>query len=502
MIKEKINNVFSSIKNWIIKPVFDKGYVITEKVNFYDSCKEARVWYRGDALELSNFYAVYPTDNQSFWKATMTKGLEIRKLHTNVAEIIVNTGTTLVFNGYNNMIFEDNKNQEVWDEVSKCNHFREQLRKAMQETFVVGDGVFRIAYDKSICPHPMVEFIPGDRCRYVEVMGHLIEVDIVTPFNSSDNLQDEYKLIEKYTKGKITRQVIDGKGKKRNINEYFPNMEEMTIIPNDLLLATRLKFFDNPKYEGRGKSILYAKYGDLDALDEIVSQWMDAIRAGRVQRYIPDSYLNYDENGVAIEPNAFDNRFITMSQDMSENTNTHIQSEQAQIQHSAYQNSYYSTFERIISGIWSMATFGSDMKKTDNADAQKEKEKVTLQTRAVIVSILEEVLPDIAKKIMICEKFYNRNEDVSGINDIKCHADFMEYVNPSFESLIESCGKAVTYSIMSTDRAVSKLFPYGATKEEIKEEIEKIKKENENVTQIKKANINTDADVQQHSNVH
>ena len=97
-------------------------------------------------------------------------------------------------------------------------------------------------------------------------------------------------------------------------------------------------------------------------------------RDGRTKTFIPDIYIPSDANGNLVEPNPFDNRYIQYNQDMSENVNNKIQTEQATIQHTAYQASYYATFERIISGVWSPATFGSDMKKTDNADAQKEKE--------------------------------------------------------------------------------------------------------------------------------
>lgn len=486
------------VRSWIVKSQVSKYITVNEFKSYYDECKEARVWYRGDALELASFYSNYPVDNQSFWKATMTKGLEIRKIHTNAAEVIVDTGTALVYNGYNNMVFEDDKDQEIWDEMSKCNLFRKQLEKAVQDVFVVGDGVFRVAYDKNICNHPMLEFVPGDRCHYIEVMGHTIEIDIITPF-LDDNGKSELRLIEKYTPGLIRREVLDSKCKEKDFEKYFPELERETKVPNNLMLAIKMLFYDNPKFEGRGKSILYGKYGDLDALDEIVSQWMDAIRDGRTKTFIPDIYIPADADGNLVEPNPFDNRFIQYSQDMSENVNNKIQTEQATIQHTAYQASYYATFERIISGVWSPATFGSDMKKTDNADAQKEKEKVTLQTRAKIISTLEDILPRLALLLMECEREFNHTQLSK---EMKCHADFMEYINPSFEALIESCGKAVTYSIMSTDRAVSKLFPYGATKKEIEEEIEKIRKENENVTRIKKANINTSADAQQHSNVH
>ena len=48
-----------------------------------------------------------------------------------------------------------------------------------------------------------------------------------------------------------------------------------------------------------------------------------------------------------------------------------------------------------LQGIISPSTLGIDVKKLDNAEAQREKEKATLYTRNAIVEALQEELPEV-----------------------------------------------------------------------------------------------------------
>lgn len=62
----------------------------------------------------------------------------------------------------------------------------------------------------------------------------------------------------------------------------------------------------------------------------------------------------------------------------------------------------------------------------------------------------------------------------SSIDETEVTLDFGEYANPSFESQVETIGKAKTQGIMSNEAAVDEL--YGDTKDEDwkKEEIERL----------------------------
>ncbi|MCQ4638771.1 hypothetical protein NE619_18770, partial [Anaerovorax odorimutans] len=46
------------------------------------------------------------------------------------------------------------------------------------------------------------------------------------------------------------------------------------------MLAVPLMFFESGKWDGRGQSVFDRKIDAFDSLDEIWSQWIDALRAG------------------------------------------------------------------------------------------------------------------------------------------------------------------------------------------------------------------------------
>ena len=117
---------------------------------------------------------------------------------------------------------------------------------------------------------------------------------------------------------------------------------------------------------------------------------MDALRVGKVKTYIPESLLPRDLNtGTFIKPNAFDNRYIATEANMSEKTDSKICTEQPAIPHDSYLASYVTALDLCLQGVISPSTLGIDVKKLDNAEAQREKEKATLYTRGSIVKALQ-----------------------------------------------------------------------------------------------------------------
>ena len=137
----------------------------------------------------------------------------------------------------------------------------------------------------------------------------------------------------------------------------------------------------------------------------------------------------------------------------------------------------------------SPSTLGIDVKKLDNADAQREKEKATLYTRNNIVEQLQEVLPELVNTVFRAVDTYNKTV----IKDIDVDVTFGEYANPSFESQVETVSKAKQGGIMSIYAAVDEL--YGDTKDDKwkQEEIARLKSE-QGISQMKEPGINMQAD--------
>ena len=140
-----------------------------------------------------------------------------------------------------------------------------------------------------------------------------------------------------------------------------------------------------------------------------------------------------------------------------------------------------------MQGLISPSTLGIDTKKLDNAEAQREKEKTTLYTRNQIISVLQEVLPQLIDVVL---KVYSTSLE-EPTTDIEVDIPFGEYANPSFESQVETVGKGRMQGIMSVEACVDEL--YGDTKDDEwkQAEVARIKSEQGVVIQDEPA-INAD----------
>lgn len=257
------------------------------------------------------------------------------------------------------------------------------------------------------------------------------------------------------------------------------------------MLAAPLRIFSSVKYKGRGKALFDSKTDVIDGLDEVISQWVDAIRMGRIKRYIPENLIPRDETtGELLPANPFDNDFIAIGDNMSEGASHQVEVSQPQISYEAYVNSYASFLDMVLQGIMSPSTLGIDLKKTDNAESQREKEKVTLHVRNKIVDALNETLPELAKKIMQCyDAMCNRTP-----GDYELTVKFGEYASPDFSTTVDTVGKAKQYGIMSLETSVDQLYGDTWTEEEKEEEVARLKME-QGIAEVEEPGVNMAAGI-------
>ena len=136
--------------------------------------------------------------------------------------------------------------------------------------------------------------------------------------------------------------------------------------------------------------------------------------------------------------------------------------------------SYITALDLCLQGLISPSTLGIDVKKLDNADAQREKEKATQYTRGKVIDVLEKVIP---KLVIICLKCYDLARGKTA-GDYVATVDFKEYANPSFEAIVETVSKARPgETIMSIEKSVDTMYGDSMTEEEKQEEVKRLKNE-------------------------
>ena len=478
-VKNLSNNIKRGIRSWLnVQEASPTNILINEPLDYEANAIKNRIWYRGDSEELQQLYSQIDTgvDKYKFWACKSTPGQEIRKIHTGLPALIVDTLAGITLADLDIQIEKDREAQELWKQINRDNKFRKKLEKAVKETLYIGDGAFKISFDIQLSQYPIVEFYPGDRIELVTERGRIKEIVFKTAYRHD---RRDYVLYEHYGYGMITYELYWGETQVSL--KSIPQTENLVDVAfgtdkpeGKYMMAVPIQFYESGKWDERGQSIFDKKIDSYDAFDEVWSQWMDAVRMGRAKEYIPDCLIPRNpETGELMRPNHFDNRFIAVGNDMSENAKNMIDVEQPNIPHESYLASYCTALDLCLQGLISPSTLGIDVKKLDNSEAQREKEKATLYTRGTIINALQVDIPLLVETVLKAyNEFYRKP-----VKPVEVTVEFGDYANPSFESQIETISKARQGQIMSVDAAVDEL--YGDDKDDTwkQEEIKRLKEE-------------------------
>ncbi len=479
------------IRNWLeIKSPDSLQIDIEQLTNFEGQAFINNIWYRGDASELNQLYEQLDDrlGNTHFWGSKPTVGMNIRKIHTGLPAMIIDTLADVSTDDLNKI--ETVKRNEEWKKIAEENNIKELIRDSVVGCLSIGDGAFKWSIDTDISNYPIIEFYDGSRVDFEYERGRLIAIIFKT--KKIINKQ-KYTLLERYDKKGISYKLVNKEGVELKIDDYSELAKKYKPVENQnkFIMALPIMFRKSKKYYGRGKSLFDGKLDNFDAFDEVWSQWMLALRKGQIKTYIPESLLPRDPNtGVLLHGSDFDNDYISIEETISEDNKSKIETTQGQIQHDALLSTYITALDQCLTGLISPSTLGIDTKKIDNAEATREKEKTTLYKRNQIIEVLNKTIKDI---VDITFKVYD-TMNKKPIMKTEATVTFGGYANPSFEAQIETVGKAKTNGIMSVETSIEEL--YGDTKDDKwkKEEVKRIKNES-GIVEMDEPAISQDIDL-------
>lgn len=465
-LKDKVVNAMRSFLN--IQEPTPMIYTISKIMDDQQTTYKNIIWYNGQANELSQLYSQIPYKNDTFWGSVQTAGLEIRKIHTGLPALIVDVLTNIIMTDYNGIDFDGKKEYEdIWKKAEEENNFNDLLEEAVKQSLYKGRGAFKLSLDPELSEMPIIEYFGKDRVELVYNRGRLVELIFRTIIEEKNK---KYVLKEHYGYGYIRHELLSCDEKiEYNIHDLEKTQNLTDIEFNkSFMMAIPYKVFENAIYD--------KKTDVFDAYDEVVSQWLNAVRDGRVRTYIPEELIPRDKNGgFLLRPNPFDNKFIKTKGQMSEDKGNEVKVEQPNINVDSYMNTYIATLDMCTQGIISPSTLGIDSKKiTDpNATAQREKEKTTLWTRGKIVDSLNETIPKLVKVFF----FAYRTMYMKSLEEVEVKLKFGEYANPSFEAQVETVSKGKQSGIMSIEASVDELYGDSKDEEWKKEEVARLKNE-------------------------
>lgn len=151
------------LQSWLnITPAQQTTFNIIESLSFEDNIIKNRIWYIGDADELSQLYRQLGggQNKNRFWAAVSTSGREIRKIHTGIPSIIVDTLTNIITTNLDDIKVPD-KRKDAWEQIATENAFKDLLDIAVSECLYLGDGAFKISFDDSMSKYPIIEVFSG-----------------------------------------------------------------------------------------------------------------------------------------------------------------------------------------------------------------------------------------------------------------------------------------------------------------------------------------------------
>lgn len=433
-----------------------------------------KIMYRGDAAEMEQAFSELGKKMARFW-GTILGNTRVRKISSGIYKLIDNYYADLTYTQANDPEFEDEAKKEIYESIFSDDNeldYGELLKAAVQKTLVTGDGAFKISIDTELSQYPIIEFFDAEYVDYKYKRGKLQEVIFYTRFQVKDK---KYVLHEHYGRGYIRYELYrDDRQVDLSETEMTSGLQEITFN-GDYIMAVPLKFWESSKYEGRGEPFLDCKIDAIDALDECISQWMDALRAGRVHKYIPDTLIPRSKDGDIIIPNPYDNQFIKINGQSSADNADKIEVIQPSIAYEAYSTTYINCFNNVIMTKIAGCSLGVDSAYyNDNATAQRERREITAWNLAQIETVLSSVIPKLIDRVI---KTYQNMNGLT-VDDTEVSIEFDEYNAPGLAERVEIISKAAPGIVFMPYENIAEEMLYNGTEEEITKYADSIKEIN------------------------
>ena len=494
-----------TIKDWIKKKILsflgleqlsespnDKRltYISNDDDLKIEEVRANRVWYSGSGDELLNFYTerdaggfaenpIYNRNKRNYFWSQSAQECKIKRVHSGVPNAIVTTLSNVI--GMPQISVEGYDNQ--WEEIANENNLTTKLTQQIRPlTMALGWGGVKLNFNKNISDYPLFEFYDAEYVEYVVKQGVLVGMIFKSFYK--DNHNKDYVLLETRYKAKGNSYIEYAlfELKKGNVIETadlhcIPELNDLPTEPivveglNEILAVPYRYFYDpnNPKY---GKSIYAGKLDLFDMLDEI---WSQASQTNRVSTpitwYSPD-VVSRGANGQIGVPNLY-NRQLVMKDGIPNGegvVNQDIVVDQPQLNFDKYGLLARDVLDYIYTGVISSATMGQDVSKKDNADAQREKEKITIMTRNNIIAGETPSNKKLVKLALVLKEYMDTGLITK--QDYNINVQYNEFANPSLENTIPVLGGAWSQGQISTEKYVDMLWGDKLTDEEKLKEIQ------------------------------
>lgn len=504
-IRRKALGLLGLIDSGVDPRVRDERLTFVNNINevVKNKIKEYNVWYTGDADELLNFYTracsidyntdpLYNRNKKSYFWSTSATETDIKRSHSGQPRNVVDTLVDIVGQPHLGVGTPDDtvhsKIDSRLNEILDDNCFSRTLtQKARPMTLVEGWGAWKINWDSEFRDTPILLYYRAEAVDFIYKSNQLVAIiykDYYQDEKGKNYILFETRRIEKRNV-KVDRNGPDNDPsnimrvpclliekelfKINGDSEYLTPMkltelpqlkdvEPIVIVENfNSFLGYPCIYYEDNTEDTYGRSIFTGKLDLFDDLDQCHSQAANTVRRSTTHEYFNTQYLEKDEHtGMPIMPKDFDRKYILYhglkNGDGTTGGSTPVQVTQPQVNFVQYDQEEQAILLHIIAGVMSPATLGIDIAKKDNAEAQREKEKVTIFTRNIIMCEEGKILRHIMNDLLVADELMHIGKVTCKKYDV--YVKYDEFADASFEAKLEAVLTAWQSGIMSDEMAV------------------------------------------------
>lgn len=495
-------------------------------VNDINEVKKQRLeeyitWYLGDSDRLKNFFTranaisynldpLYNENKKSYFWAVSSTEHDIKRTHSGHPRNIVDTLVCIMtIPNITNDSDETGAVNKNLHKILRANNFKQQITQLSRPlTLVEGWGAWKINWDKSLSDYPILLYYRADRVDFIYQSNQLRAIIYKDFFQDQDG--KDYVLYETRRLGNYTDSAGNTSTSLYIEKELYEVTKSDMLIPCKLDKLPQLKdvvpqvvisnfkhflgypniFYHDVSEEFYGRSIFTGKTDIFDDLDQCMSQGANAVRRSTVHEYFNVLYLENDpQTGLPIQPDAFDRKYIKYKGDQgadgSAGGSTPVQVVQPMINFTQYDEETRNLLLNAISGIMSPATLGIDIAKKDNADAQREKEKVTIFTRNNLLDEEEPVFEHVCSDLLVAYELMNLKEG----EELKCkeyqiNIQYPEFANDSWEKKLETVQMGWDGGLISDEMALDMLYGDSISTERKEKELKFLQEQRKKAEQV------------------
>lgn len=460
------------------------------------------LWYNGDSDMLGWFYTQGIVESELLSSHFMQNGIRknyeeyywsgaykekgVKRTHSGLPKIIIDTLDRCLGNALIQVMDGKEINFAMTKELNDIledNNFIQTNKTQRKMTSVIGDGAFIVNIDKSLSDKPIIEYVNGMNCQF-EYVGDKICAVITSKIIEHNGTM--YELFERRStifdegkrKAKIEYSLFRHDTKKGYVEEDITSIPETenlvdTIYHNIPFMLAIPCMISKNQLTNRGESLFKGKIEEFDDFDQNISQETNIMKAITPVEYVDENLLDRDKDGNPIKPSCYGKQYVIYKGAESYNqAPNQVNSVFYNVDFTKLTVESQETLYRCLAGLISPATLGISIARNDNAMAQREKEKITLQTIKELKEYEAPVIKRLANVVLAVNAIM-RDENAD-IKKYDISVKYKDFSKPTLSELIASFKDALLSGAMSPEKYVEQVYGEESIEEQ-QQELDRIK---------------------------